>query len=304
MKFFMITPSYLKPGEKIGIVSTARKVSPGEIEAGLECLKSWELVPVLGANVFKEYHAFAGEDADRALDMQKMLDDPEIRAILCTRGGYGTVRIIDKLTFRHFREDPKWIAGFSDVTVLHSHITGNLGIETIHSVMLYNFFHNQLTPESTESLRKALFGEKLSYEYEAQGLCRKGKGNGEICGGNLSMLYSLSGTPSDIDTDGKILFIEDLDEYLYHIDRMMQNLKRGGKLSLLAGLIVGDMIEMKDNKVAFGKTAEEIISETIAAFPYPVAFGFPAGHSGDNRAIIMGRNAELVVSERVVLRFK
>jgi muramoyltetrapeptide carboxypeptidase len=203
------------------------------------------------------------------------------------------VRIVDGLDWRAFAKQPKWLVGYSDVTVLHSHVHQNLGIETLHATMPINFANN--TPEALESLRRALFGEPMDYEFPHHDLNRKGQAEGQLVGGNLSLLYSLAGTPSDVDTQGKILFLEDLDEYLYHIDRMMMQLQRSGKLAGLAGLIVGGMTDMKDNTIPFGKTAEQIIKEHVEPYGYPVAFGFPAGHIDDNRALVMGRKIWLKV---------
>jgi muramoyltetrapeptide carboxypeptidase len=299
----MKTPSYIKKGDKIGIVSTARIISKKEIYPAVKIFKEWGLEVVLGKHLFEEYNQFAGTDEQRTADLQQMLDEHSVKAIICARGGYGTVRIIDKLNFSNFIKKPKWIAGYSDVTVLHSHIHSNFGIETLHSTMPLNISENKFTEESLESFRKALFGEKITYSLKTSSLSRKGKAEGILVGGNLSILYSLIGTKSDINTNGKILFIEDLDEYLYHIDRMMMNLKRAGKLKNLAGLIVGGMSEMNDNKIPFGKTANKIIAETIEEYNYPVCFNFPAGHKNDNRVLILGREIKFNVEKNVEVKF-
>ncbi|MDF2437329.1 MAG: LD-carboxypeptidase [Bacteroidota bacterium] len=289
----MTTPAYLKKGDRIGIVASARKISEEELQEAVAILKTWGLEVVFGNNLFKSEHQFSGTDEERAADLQRMLDDKSIKAVISARGGYGTVRIIDKIDFTEFRKYPKWIIGYSDITVLHSHIH-NLGIETLHATMPINFTKNA---EATDTLRKALFGEKLSYGVESHPLNRKGDARGELVGGNLSLLYALNGSISDIDTAGKILFIEDLDEYLYHVDRMMINLKRSAKLDKLAGLIVGGMSDMKDNLVPFGKTAEEIIIDAVKEYDYPVCFNFPAGHIDRNLTLIMGREIEMKVIE-------
>ena len=289
----MTSPDYLSKGDKVAIVSTARKISDSEIRPCCETLESWGLAVVLGANLYKEQNQFAGSDQDRAMDMQSMLDDPDINAIICARGGYGTVRIIERLDFSAFVKSPKWLIGFSDVTVLHSHIHANYNIATLHAPMAINFENN----ESLEDLREALFGEELSYSFTLHPANQKGNGTGELIGGNLSLLYSLMATNSQMDTDGKILFLEDLDEYLYHIDRMMQNLKRAGFLKNLSGLIIGGMTEMNDNEIGFGATCEEIISSVISDYNFPVAFGFPAGHMKKNVPLILGATAELVVED-------
>lgn len=299
----MITPDYLKKGDKIAIISTARKISPEEIEPAVKFFESWGLQVVLGVNLLGEYNQFAGTNKQRTSDFQQMLNDTSIKAIICARGGYGTVKIIDEIDFTSFIKNPKWIVGYSDITVIHSHIHSKFGVETLHATMPINFPKDKLSNSAVESLRKALFGENLKYEFKLSEFSRKGIAQAEIVGGNLSILYSLIGSPSDINTDGKILFIEDLDEYLYHIDRMMMNLKRAGKLKNLAGLIVGGMSEMNDNEIPFGKTAKEIISEIIQPYNYPVMFDFPAGHIEDNRALIMGRQAKLSVVDSMTLEF-
>lgn len=296
MKVKLIQPLYLKKGDKIGIVACARKISREEIQPAVDILKSWELEVVLGNNLFNADNQFSGTDNERAEDLQQMLDDSSIKAIISARGGYGTIRIIDLLDFSKFKQNPKWIIGYSDITVLHSHIH-NLGFETIHATMPINFMVDK---EATESLRRALFGEKIEYNFESHPLNRNDKAEGQLIGGNLSLLYALSGSISDIDTQGKILFIEDLDEYLYHIDRMMINLKRSGKLKNLAGLIVGGMTDMKDNTIPFGKSAEEIILDTVKEYDYPVCFNFPAGHIDKNMALIFGKKLTFEVKENKV----
>jgi len=258
--------------------------------------EEWGLNVVLGKNLFRSHNQFAGTEEERTEDFQAMLDNKDIKAIICSRGGYGIVRIIDLFNFDHFVEHPKWIVGYSDITIFHSHIHTCFGIETLHATMPINVFANH-NYDATESMHDALFGKPISYQIVTDSHSRVGEGTGELIGGNISILYSLSATASDIDTDGKILFIEDLDEYLYHVDRMMLNLKRSGKLSNLAGLIIGGLTEMKDNTIPFGATAEEIIMEAIEGTDYPVCFGFPAGHLDDNRALIFGRAVMLKVSE-------
>ena len=300
----MITPPSLKAGDKIAIIATARKISKEELQPAIEMLAKWGFEVVLGKNLFGENHQFSGSDQERTEDLQYSLDDNNIKAIICARGGYGSVRIIDKLDFSRFLQHPKWIIRYSDITVLHSHIHQLFGIETLHAIMPVNFPKNGIENQSLISLRQALLNNKINYSLSAHPLNRVGKAEGIVVGGNLSILYSLSGTASSIDTDGKILFIEDLDEYLYHIDRMMINLKRSGKLANLAGLIVGGMSDMNDNTIPYGRTAEEIISEAVADYMYPVCFQFPAGHQEDNRALILGRKAILTVNETVELEFE
>lgn len=297
---FMITPKSLQKGDTVAIVSTARKISKEELQPSLDFIENWGLKIILGKSIDAQEHQFAGSDALRTADFQGMLDDPEIKAIWCAKGGYGTVRIIDKLNFSNFKKSPKWIIGYSDVSVLHSHIH-NLNIETLHAQTLLGL--EKKSKETAESIQKVLFGRKYSISYSANKPAYGGTlqavspciVKGELVGGNLSILYSLCGSNSAINTDGKILFIEDLDEYLYHIDRMMMNLKRNGMLKDLSGIIVGAMTEMDDNTIPFGKTAEEIIWETVKEYNYPVCFDFPAGHIEDNRALIFGRNVKLEI---------
>ena len=303
----MIKPAYLQSGDKVAIVATARKIAPEELTSSIKLLQSWGLEVVIPEGLFAEDHQFAGNDETRARVLQQQLDDPNIKAIICARGGYGTVRIIDKLDFHTFSLYPKWIVGYSDVTVLHSHLHRHLCCETLHATMPINIPKDafQTGYPATETLYKALFGEPLSYKFEGTGMNKVGNAEAPIVGGNLSILYSLCGSPSDIDTEGKILFIEDLNEYLYHIDRMIQNLKRCGKLSKLKGLVVGALSDMHDNTVPFGQTAEEIILSAVSEYDYPVCFHAPFGHIGtENRALKMGSVASLQVSkEKVSLSF-
>lgn len=290
----MHTPPALKKGDKIGIVAPAGKINKESLLPALNKLHEWGLEIELGKHMFNENFQFAGTDDDRTADLQKMLDDRSIKLIISARGGYGMLRIIDKLDFRIFSKNPKWIVGYSDITVLHAHVHKNYGIETVHAIMANIFDKNE---EAVDTLRKVLFNEPLSYRIESHLLNRKGKSEGEVIGGNLSLLYALSASRSDIDTKGKLLFIEDLNEYLYHIDRMMLNLKRAGKLKDLSGLVVGGMTDMKDNPNPFGKTAEEIILEAVAEYNYPVCFNFPAGHIEKNLALVFGRKARFSVDD-------
>ena len=299
----MTTPPYLRKGDRIALVSPARKISPAEVETAISIFKAWGLEVVPGDHLFASYNQFAGSDDQRHADMQQMLDDDSIRAIICSRGGYGTVRIIDRLDFSRFLRSPKWIVGYSDVTVLHSHIHRHYAVETLHAMMPVNFKDKCDGSPSLNSLKKALFGKELSYRFTAEQYSRKGSCKANLVGGNLSILYSLTNTNSDIDTNGKILFLEDLDEYLYHIDRMMMNLRRSGKLEGLAGLIIGSMTKMHDNDVPYDKTANEIIAEAVEDYPYPVCFNFPAGHLDDNRALILGREVSLEIGEEIKLSF-
>lgn len=296
----IIRPAALQKGYQIGIISTARKISEKELAFAKETFTDWGLEVVFGANLFQKHHQFAGTDQQRVSDLQWMIDNPEIKAIICARGGYGTVRILDQIDFSTLQKNPKWIAGYSDVTALHSTLH-NLEISSLHSTMPINFSSN--TNDSLASLKQAFFGNTLSYNFPKHELNRSGNAKGKVIGGNLSILYSLLGSPSDINTDGKILFLEDLDEYLYHVDRMMMNLKRNGKLSNLAGLLVGGMSDMNDNAIPFGKSAVEIIAEAVSEYNYPVAFNFPAGHLNNNNTLVFGETANLVVENTSSLNY-
>tara|TARA_R110002072_G_scaffold260722_14_gene419340 strand:- start:25135 stop:26052 length:918 start_codon:yes stop_codon:yes gene_type:complete len=304
----MISIPKLKRGDALAIVSTARKISKAEIQPAIDLLESWGLKTVIGETIGAEENQFAGNDSFRASDLQQMLDSPNIKAIWCARGGYGTVRIIDNLDFTSFKKYPKWIVGYSDVIVLHSHLH-KLGFESLHAPMPIDI--EKQSKEAVSCLKRALFNEAFTIQYDSlDSLSRPGIGVGQLVGGNLSILYSLCGSASAIDTKGKVLFIEDLDEYLYHIDRMMQNLKRNGYFNQLAGLIVGGIDDMRDNTKAFGfktdnpygKTAKEIIAEAVAQYDFPVCFDFPAGHTNDNRALVLGRNVTLEVGEQISLK--
>ncbi|MFD2563851.1 S66 peptidase family protein [Aquimarina rubra] len=292
----MLKPDSLQKGDKIAIVATARKITQKEIDEATNILKNWGLHPVVGTTIGLENNQFAGTDEERRLDFQKMLDDTEIKAIWCARGGYGTVRIIDQLDFSDFIKHPKWIIGYSDITVLHSHIH-NLGIATVHAAMPIDIHKG--TEASRQSLYNTLFGAKENYTINYNQKNKLGNCKGKLIGGNLSILYALCGSKSSVDCRGKILCIEDLDEYLYHIDRMLQNLKRNGYFDELSGLIVGGMTKMHDNNVLFGKNAEEIILDVVKGYDFPVAFDFPMGHIEDNRALVLGAEVLLNVSDDV-----
>jgi len=298
----MITPPALKKGDTVAIVATARKNIDDNLKPAIDLLHSWGLEVVIGNSIGLDNNQLAGTDKERAADFQQQLDNPNIKAIWCVRGGYGTVRMIDLLDFSKFNQDPKWIIGFSDVTVLHNHIN-TMGFKTIHAIMPITL--PKATKEAIESLRVALFGEQLNYEIEPDQMNRLGLAKGELVGGNLSILYSLLGSDSAINCKNKILFIEDLDEYLYHVDRMMMNLKRNGCLENLNGIIVGGMTDMRDNQIPWGKNAIEIIEEATKEYSIPVIYNFPAGHIDDNRALILGSNLTMeVTAEKSILKFE
>ncbi len=294
----MIVPPSLKPGNKIGIITPSGKLKEGALVKAQELFTGWGLNVVTGQHVYSVFNQFGGSDRERTSDLQHMLDDIDIRAIICSRGGYGTVRIIDHIDFSRFLAYPKWIVGYSDITVIHSHINANFSIETLHAPMAADLVKKPAVWEkSMELIKEALFGTIPAYYLPNHSLSRKGKAEGIITGGNLSVLHSLLGSESEIDTTGRILFLEDVGEYLYHIDRMMMSLRRSGILENIAALVVGGMTGMKDNKVPFGKTAEEIIAEAVEDYDYPLFFGFPAGHQPENNPLVMGRNVTVSVGD-------
>ena len=291
----MITPEFLKKGDTIGITATARKIELSSLQPAIKLLESWGLHVKIGKTIGKSENQLAGADWQRATDLQEMLDDPTIKAVWAGKGGYGTVRIIDRIDFAKFKKKPKWIVGFSDVTVLHSHLN-NMNIETIHGIMALSA--TTATPAAIESLRRALFGEKLNYDLAPHPFNVAGKTSGELVGGNLSVLYSILGSKSEIDYKDKILFIEDLDEYLYHIDRMMMNLKRNGYFDGLKAVIVGGMTSMNDNDIPWGKDSLEIIKDVLKDYDFPIIYNFPAGHIKDNRAMIFGKTITIDVTPK------
>ncbi len=289
----MITPPYLQKGDTVAILATARKNIDDNLKPTIDLLHSWGLEAVVGSTIGLDFNQLAGTDEQRASDFQKQLDNPNIKAIWCVRGGYGTVRMIDLLDFTKFKQHPKWIVGFSDVTVLHNHLN-TMGYQSIHGIMPVTV--PRATPAAVSSMKSALFGEPISYTIAPDKMNRFGTVTGELVGGNLSILYSLLGSPSAIDCKDKILFLEDLDEYLYHIDRMMMNLRRNGCIENLKGIVVGGMTKMKDNEVPWGKNAVEIVDDVTKKYNIPVIFNFPAGHIQDNRALIMGSTVTIDVN--------
>lgn len=288
----------LHTGDRVALVATARHVSPDEMAPAVSMLRSWGLEVVVPDGLYAAEGQLAGTDAHRAALLQELLDDPSLSAIVCCRGGYGTVRIVDRLEWSRFADRPKWIVGYSDVTVLHSHIHARLGLPTLHATMPINFPADGHPTPATESLRRMLFGHKADYSWQATAMAanRPAMAEGIVVGGNLSILYSLLGSASQIDTRGKILLVEDLDEYLYHVDRMMQALRRAGMLDGLAALVVGGLNDMHDNTIPFGLTAEEIVLQATADRDYPVVLGAPFGHLGDaNMALPLGTKMQLSV---------
>ena len=294
----METIPFLKRGDRVALAAPARAVSPDEMAPAIAQLESWGLEVVVPEGLYEREGQLAGGDNHRAELMQRLLDDPSVKAIFCCRGGYGSVRIVDRLDFSPLAEHRKWIVGYSDITVLHSHIHNTLDLPTLHATMPINM-HGEETP-ATRTMHDYLFGPKggtLAYEWDPTAENRNGTAHAEVVGGNLSILYSLLGSASQVDTRDKILLIEDLDEYLYHIDRMMQGLRRAGMLDGLAALMVGGLTEMHDNTVPFGRTAVQIVTEAVRGHGYPVCFNAPFGHLGDNNlALPLGTKCTLEVS--------
>lgn len=288
----MINPQFLKEGDEVVVLATAKRLQ-SSIDKGVQLLKEWGLKVHVSEHVFDESNLFAGPDDVRLNVLQKALDNPLIRAIIMVRGGYGTTRILDQLDFTAFKSSPKWICGYSDLTALHQKVN-NIGFTSIHSTMV-NVMGTVGYESSDESLKKALFGDPLEYEFEGNN--RIGNTTGELCGGNLSIICNSIGTSSEVDTAGKILFIEEVGEYLYNLDRMLVHLKRAGKFDELKGLIVGYFTNMKDHKDTFGLDEIEIINSQCSSYEFPIAFGFSAGHETPNFALYLGQDIALRVEK-------
>lgn len=291
----MIIPPYLQKGSTVGITCPSGYVSKERVSYAVTVLESWGLNVVIGQTVGTEHFYFSGNDDARYADLQCMLDDPGIDAIIMGRGGYGMSRIIDRLDFTKFQDKPKWITGFSDLTVLHNHIHSQFDIATLHSPMCGAF-----TPETENSghilnFKSAIFGEALNYITPASPFNRTGSAEATLTGGNLAILAHLTGSPSEVNTEGKILFIEDIGEHLYNIDRLLLNLKRAGKLDNIAALLVGSFTDNQDTERPFGQTVEEIIWDKVAEFNYPVCFNFPCGHQEINYTLSLGQKHRLTV---------
>ena len=291
----LIIPRYLKPGDTIGITSPAGYITLQDVQPAIQQMQSWGYTVKLGATIGKRDFTFGGTDAERAADFQQLLDDASVKAIMCARGGYGAVRIIDQLDFSKLQQHPKWIIGFSDITVIHSHLNRNYGISSIHSKMCNSFPDDWSKAEPVQvetilSIRQALAGEKMKYAAVPNEKNKNGIAEGVLVGGNLKTLESLAGSKSDIKTAGKILFVEDTNEYLYSIDRMFWGLKRTGKLAALSGLVIGGFKIKADDSAddAFGRSLQDIILEKVSAYKYPVCFDFPVGHQKNNFALKCG----------------
>ncbi len=294
----MIFPRFISEGATIGIVAPAGKIDIKTIDFSKEFLHNLGYKVVLGEHLHDTHHQFAGNDLHRAADLQHILNSTDVDMVMCARGGYGTNRIIKSLDFTHFLQFPKWIVGFSDITVLHSLLQNKIGVASIHGPMPKNFFGKSAEDKDLTNLFNILKGNLPTYEIPVHTLNRQGEAEGILIGGNLSILYSLRGTSLDFDPHGKILFIEDVGEYLYHLDRMMINLKNGGVLKYLRGLVVGQFTEMKDSEMPYGATPNEIIFDAVKEYDYPVLFDFPAGHSDVNLPLVLGKRVTLTVTQK------
>ncbi len=297
----MIFPEFLQKGDRIRIVAPAGKVQKDKVLPGIELLQDVGYEVLAGKHVFGRNFQYAGSDEQRAADLQEAINDVQTKAIICARGGYGTIRTIEKIDFSPLLKNPKWLVGFSDVTVLHS-ILNKLGLASIHGAMPAFFLENKKPTRSFFSLMELLSTGKSQVETMTNSLNRAGVCSGELVGGNLSLLYSLQGTPWQIDTSGKILMIEDLSEYLYHLDRMMQNFRLTGQLKNLAGLVVAAFSEMQDNESPFGKSAYEIIQDAVKDYHFPVCFDFPVGHIPKNLSLMLGAQYRLEVENTCTLK--
>lgn len=290
-----IKPPLIKTGDKIMIIAPSGVVSDDYIQKATEIFESWGIEVVYGKNLFASHNQFAGTDEQRLSDIQHAIDSDEINAVICARGGYGLIRIIDKIQWKKYLKKPKWIVGFSDITVLHASLLSN-AIQSIHGIMPINIGDLQIGSKPVEYLGQVLFEGAIEYNLPGNSLNRAGNEEAIITGGNLSLVFALMGTPYEINTDRKILFIEDVGEQYYHIDRMMQSMRLAGKFDELKGLIVGGLTEMVDKKRPFGKTPEEIISEIVEEYDFPIIFNFPAGHIKDNYPLILGSECVLDIN--------
>jgi muramoyltetrapeptide carboxypeptidase len=296
----VIIPPYLQKGDTIGMVAPAGFMPIEKMQACIETLDSWGYNVQLGATTHSNsQNYFSGTDEERLNDLQQMLDDRKLKAILCARGGYGTSRIIDRISFKKFKKHPKWIVGFSDITVLHSHIFSNYKIASLHAPMAAAFNDGEFNNPYILSLKDALEGKPSHYECEAHAFNKAGEAKGQLVGGNLSLLAHLIGSKSDIKTKNKILFLEDVGEYLYNVDRLLLQLKRSGKFDKLAGVIIGRFTDNKDTDRPFGKLIYDIIYEQVGKYDYPICFGFPVSHEKENYALKVGGKYSLTITKEV-----
>jgi len=296
----IITPPPLEKGDTIGIICPAGYMPYEKAETCVNTFQQWGFEVKVGKTLGNQYNYFSGTDAERLKDLQQMLDDVNVKAILCARGGYGLSRIIDDIDFTQFKQNSKWIIGYSDITILHMHIYTKYGIASMHAPMATAFNNGGSENEFVQSLRKTITGELSKYSSDLHDLNRKGIAEGELIGGNLSLIVHLIGTVSDPNTTNKILFLEDVGEYLYNIDRMMIQLKRAGKLEKLSALIIGGFTELKDTTIPFGQNVYNLIFDKIREYNYPVCFDFPVGHTDRNYALKVGVTHQLLVTEQQV----
>jgi len=295
----LIRPAYLKAGDTVAIVAPSGilKNRDREVQQAVDLLKDWGLNAIVGEHVFSKADHFAGTDEERCEDLQKAMDDPTISAIWCARGGYGTVRILDKLDYTKLKENPKWIIGYSDITALHNQLH-NQGFESLHALMCVSLTQDITeVQESVDTFKAALFGNPSNYDLEGSKYNREGEAKGQLIGGNLTILHTMLGSDTSLDTSGKILFIEEIGEYKYHIDRMLQSMKRAGYFENLKGLVVGDMSKLRKNTTLWGTSIEQLILDATADYDFAIAFNMPAGHEKDNRALVLGREVELKVGK-------
>ncbi|MCQ2608377.1 MAG: LD-carboxypeptidase [Bacteroidales bacterium] len=293
----MLKPDFLHEGDIVTIISPSGPVTKGSLDFAIETLQSWGLQVKLGKHTYDKLGVFAGSDENRASDLQKAIEDKKTKAIICARGGYGAIRIADSIDYSSLQKRPKWFVGFSDITVFHEKLHF-LGIQSLHGAMAKSF--PNVTPESLQSLHDSLFGTNKAIQIKSTKFNKTGECKGELIGGNLSMIYSLRGVPFEYDYTGKILFIEDLNEYYYHIDRMMQNLLHSGVLSKISGLIVGTMSGMRNGTDTFDGSVEDIVLNVTKDYNIPVVFDFPSGHEDLNQALVFGEKYELKVTKRKV----
>ena len=295
----MQIPPYLQPGDTIGILCPAGYFPAEKAAVAINVFQEWGFKVTVGATLGNQYHYFSGTDQERLNDLQAMMNNASIKAIFCARGGYGTGRIIDKIDFKEFIKHPKWIIGFSDITVLQSHIYTNYKIASIHAPMANAFNDGQHANEFIQSLHEALIGVKGKFETASHPYNRKGSAKGTLVGGNLSLLAHLTGTSSQVKTKGKILFIEDVGEYIYNIDRMLYQLKRAGIFENISGLIIGGFTEMKDTEIPFGQGVGEVIRDIIKDYDFPTSFDFPVSHERENYALKIGLKYKLSVKDNI-----
>lgn len=293
----MTLPPFLKAGDKVGVVSTSNYTEQQYIDGLVQILKEWKLEPVLGKTIGPREGSFAGSDELRQSDLQHMLDNSEIKAVFETMGGYGIIRVIDQVDFGKFKYAPKWMVGYSDTTFLHSHLQGMLNTASIHGTMAADLVDGYKAA-SWESLRKALFGEKLTYKIKAHPLNRKGKSEATLVGGTASVLCNAKGTISEVNTNGKILFLEEVGEKHFRLDSYLTSLKKSGKFAYVKGLLVGQLVDIKDDEPPFGKTPEEIVLDAVQEYDFPICFGFPAGHGDVNKALIFGAPVQMNVTAK------